>query len=184
MKKAIIIVGIIVVALVVAVVIYLTLSTKWRGRYLNYQNSRYGFSVDYPIGWKLADAPTNNDGREFIYAEKSIACHAYGFYNSLPGKDGKPQTLDEYINWLNDNTVRALEVGVESPYEMQDATIDGRPAKRIYSSGLNFAEDAVYTLDSEVGYGFSCTYPDEQTRQDYKDIFDHMLESMQIETPS
>src|SRR3972149_8586093 len=85
-------------------------NNKWRERFLTYQNFRYNFGVEYPANWRLGEEPSNSDGREMVSKDENVTCRAYGFYNSLTGETGNPQTLDQYIDWI-------LETGAETEGE-------------------------------------------------------------------
>jgi hypothetical protein len=178
--KKVLIAAIIVILIGISLLIYYVVSTKQRDRYHAYQNARFGFSVDYPIGWKLGEAPTNNDGRQFTSEDGKTICRAYGFANALTGTNGQPQTLNEYTNWLAQNDA---ESGITSEIlEREEMTLDEKEAVYIYlDKGANL-EEAVYTLDDETGYGLSCVYPDQKTGDSNKTIFSHMRESFKIES--
>lgn len=51
--------------------------------YINYQNTRFGFSVDYPDFLIEQETPVNNDGRRFESEDGKISLSASGIYNVL-----------------------------------------------------------------------------------------------------
>ena len=179
MKKSSVIVLVAVAVCLLGVALYWLSTSKWRGRYLVYENTRYGFSVDYPIGWELGEPPANNDGREFISKDRQITCRAYGFANALVGSSGEAQTLDEFVDWLTKDA--AEEAAKAEVLERSGSTLGGKPAIKLYLVATERIEDAIYALDSETGYALTCIYPDIKTREENKDIFLYMAQSMRIE---
>jgi len=143
------------------------------GEWQSYKNSRYQFSVVYPPGWKLGEAPGNNDGREFTSPDGKISCYAYGFYNSLFNKEGKPQTLDEFVSWLNQDP--NMKVIQEKKTKMA-----GYPAKEISSSQDGKVTQSIYILGSESGRGLYCTFDNLKELEKFKENFETMRKSFQI----
>ena len=48
-----------------------------------YENSRYGFSLEYPSNWTPGEQTANNIGQEFFSPDDEVFCYAYGFENTL-----------------------------------------------------------------------------------------------------
>ena len=160
--------------MVVFTLLYFVISNKWLGKWELYENSRYGFSLEYPTNWKLGDQSTNNDGREFSAPGGGTTCRAYGFSNALTGAGGEPQTLDEFITWLT---------GPESEekiIEKTKTTLSGKKAVYFHSSFNEGEKDAVYSLGKETGIGLYCTYKNTAEKEKNKAVFDHMRENLKI----
>lgn len=49
--------------------------------YTLYHNSRYGYSIEYPAGFKKQPPPANNDGRTFISPDGKATLNIYGVFN-------------------------------------------------------------------------------------------------------
>lgn len=173
MKKLLIILGIFFLLLILAG-LYFALSARWMGKWQAYKNSRYGFSLEYPTNWGLGEPPTNNDGREFLSADRKTTCRAYGFANALLDEEGNPQTLDEFITWLTDSEENTKII------EKSETQLSGKKAVSFHSNFSEGEKDAVYTLGKETGIGLTCIYPDSAQREKDKTIFYHMAESMKI----
>ena len=174
MKKLLIIFGT-TFFLVIIFVFYFVLSSEWLGKWQLYENSRYQFSLEYPTNWGLGEQETNNAGREFLSPGVNTTCYAYGFANALMGKEGAPQTLDEFIDWLISSEAEGTEI-----IEKSQPRLSGREAVILRSSFEGGEKDAVYTLGKETGIGIYCVYSDAAQREKDKEIFDHMVESMKI----
>lgn len=140
-----------------------------------YENARYSFSVDYPAGWEMGEAPTNNDGREFISPDKTMSCRAYGFFNALTDEEGNPQALDEFIEWMKSNEEGEV-------IETKSTLLDGVAAQNLVTRSLDGkVTDAVYALGIESGRGLYCIFESEQAQQDFKDSFNKMVTSFNID---
>lgn len=67
--------------------------------YERYNNSRFDYSVLYPVDLlEIQEAPTNNDGRRFVSPDNRIVMLVYGAYNSLN------RNLDELYQEYRDDT--------------------------------------------------------------------------------
>ncbi|MFA6918099.1 MAG: hypothetical protein WC285_04710 [Candidatus Gracilibacteria bacterium] len=170
MKKVFIALGVVVVVLVVGIFAYLKLVPGWP----TYENSRYGFSVKYPVGWTLLDAPTNSDGRSLVSPGELISCQVYGFENVLPGTAGEPQSLNEFVSWLTETGVIG---GVSA---VSDATMAGYPAKELIGSDETGVSQAVYILGKESGRGLVCYYSNVEARESFSSDFERMKESFKV----
>ena len=120
----------------------------------------------------MGEAPTNNDGREFISPDESISCHAYGFNNSLFGKSGEPQTLDEFVDWLSEEEVLSKS----------KTTMAGYPAKELVIKKEGTVSQGVYILGKEEGRGLVCYYPDLSSKKSFQDNFKKMQLSFNLNT--
>lgn len=170
------VIAIILVIGIIAAAFYLIMKrSKSTDQYATYRNSRYEFSVEYPASWKLGEAPTNNDGREFISPDAQTTCRAFGFANALPGESGNPQSLDEYINWIIDNNKESASI------DKKQALMDTRKAMQITLTNANNIEDAVYSIDDEIGYGLTCVYANSAGKEAGKNVFNHMIDSFKID---
>ena len=174
MKKIISLILIIIVTVVVVFLLWL------KEEYKTYNNTRYSFSVDYPTSWTLGEAPTNNDGRVFTDPETGVNCRAYGFSNSLLNKEGKPQSLKEFVDWLvTDNRVgEGLYTAV---IERVSSTLAGNEAEHVMMEREMNIWEAVYTLGSQEGRALYCIYDDLKERELYKDVFERMQKSFKID---
>lgn len=140
-----------------------------------YENSRYGFALDYPSDWRLGQAPENNDGREIISPDGQITCRAYGFANALTNDQGDPQTLDEFVDWLYENP--------QGKMSQTPTTMAGQQAIQILSQD----EDGPYRLSTfilnhETGYGIYCLYPDLDTKDKNEYYYQIMQMSFSLES--
>ena len=52
-------------------------------KYATYENTRFGFSIDYPLTLTMQPAPFNNDGRAFVSKDKDVEMVAWAHYNAL-----------------------------------------------------------------------------------------------------
>lgn len=180
MKKIYIILIISAVALFILFIIFYLVffNKKWRDRWLTYENSRYEFSVDYPVDWKLGEEEINNAGREFTSPDEKAICYAYGFANALTNDSGEPQTLDEFIDWIATN---GSETGSASEItERKESKLDGLRAIQFVSKHDSNIQDTIYALGKENGIGIYCTYDDAKQREKYEYVFDRMVESTKI----
>jgi hypothetical protein len=145
-------------------------SSDWQ----TYENSRYAFSVEYPAGWILAEAPVNNDGRTFTATGGSPTCSAYGFYNALVDEDGNGQSLEDYVA---DLYIEGEEVISET-----ETALAGESAYQLVSQDENGTgvTVSVYILGAASGRALTCTFPDEQGWEDFQADFTHMRESFQV----
>jgi len=142
-----------------------------------YTNSRYHFTIKYPYNWELGEPEFNNAGREFFSPDKKIQCYAYGFQNALITSDGRPQTLEEFIDWLISN--ENLQV-----LEKKQTILSGKPAIELtLQKEENQIQQAVYTLDEETGHGFYCLFPDLKSKDSFQLNFKKMADSFQITIP-
>jgi len=145
------------------------------GDWAIYENSRYGFSIDYPADWQMGEAPDNNDGRTFVSPDGDITCHAYGFQNALMGETGEPQTLDEFTDWLlsmdkitkmgREELVLAEQPAYELIWQEQDETI----------------HQGTYILNSEEGRGLHCTFESDEARKSFGPRYRMMVSSFKNE---
>lgn len=151
-----------------------TNQNKSAEEWATYENARYSFSVDYPANWQLGDAPTNNDGREFISADGKISCQAFGFQNALSGTGGSPQTLDEYIEWLV-----SIEKG--KVIKKEQTTMAGYSAQNLITqSSDEKITNAIYVLGKETGRGLSCVFENQDSQNDFRADFKKMQDSFKI----
>ncbi|MEA3355517.1 MAG: hypothetical protein U9Q63_03480 [Patescibacteria group bacterium] len=144
------------------------------GDWAIYENSRYGFAVDYPAEFNLGEAPTNNDGREFISPDKKIICRGYGFYNALTNDQGEPQSLDEFSDWMleGENIVQGGK---------QETVLDDEPAMElVWETKDGYITQGIYTLDKEQGYGLSCVFKSEKDRKAFAPKFRIMVNGFNI----
>lgn len=155
---------------IVFVVVGFVLNQKWLGKWQTYQNSRYQFSLEYPTNWHLGEAPTNNDGREISSLDNQVTCYAYGFANSLTDSAGKPQTLDQYIEWIKKSDPAEI-------LEQNETKLAENRAIKIESNNENVYNDSIYALGKKSGVGLVCTYQSVSTKEKYQEIFDHMSKS-------
>ncbi|MBU2025513.1 MAG: hypothetical protein ABIC19_01130 [Patescibacteria group bacterium] len=142
---------------------------QWPG----YKNSRYEFELQYPPRWELGEAPANNDGREIISPDKTIYCHAYGFNNSLTNKQGQPQSLDEFIQWLTEQP--GLKV-----IQQENTQLAGYEAREIIFAQEGKVTQAVYILGQISGRGLSCAYDDLKQWEMYRQSFEKMKTSFKV----
>lgn len=147
-----------------------------RNDWQEYANSRYHFTIKYPYNWELGEPEFNNAGREFFSPDKKIQCYAYGFQNALVTSNGRPQTLEEFIDWLTSN--KNLQI-----LEKKQTALSGKPAIQLTLQEKNQIQQAVYTLDEETGYGFYCLFPDLKSKNSFQLNFKKMADSFQITTP-
>jgi len=61
-------------------------------KYVKYSNTRFGYSINYPECFKMGEAPSNNDGREFYLGDK-ISFTVAGGYNAQ-----ETNIIEEYQN--------------------------------------------------------------------------------------
>ena len=139
-----------------------------------YENSRFGFSVDYPGNWDLGVAPTNNDGREFTSPDGDIACRGYGFNNSLLNNQGEPQTLNEFVDWLTEN------MDYEEVLERNNTTMDSKDAQELVSLADGIITRGVYVLGKGTGMGLVCSYFTKGIMEEQNENFVTMQQSFTI----
>jgi hypothetical protein len=172
MKKIIFLIPIIVVF-----IIFFIFSKKYKPITIQtYENSRYGFSINYPDDWSLGKAPENNDGREFISSDEQIICRAYGFANALQNEQGEPQTLEEFIDWLYDDPQYLLEgsgtiMAKRQAYETLSRD-EGDPYRQ-----------ATYILGPEIGYGVYCLYPSLDVKENSQNNYQLLVDSFSLKNP-
>lgn len=162
-----------ILAAVSALIYYHILSKDWRDRYLTYENSRFGYSIEYPLEWTLGSAPINNDGRDISSPDGEIFCNVFGFANSILSESGEPQTLDEYIDWI-------AETNGVTFSKREEIKIDGEEGILIQYESMDNWTRAIYTLNEEGGVGFWCNYEDEELLSSQSDIFSHMVDSVRL----
>jgi len=165
-----IVVGLLVL---IALLCYFFLDREWRGRTLTYENSRFSYSIDYPIGWVLGEAPTNNDGRDIVSENEEAMCSIFGFNNSLTSDSGGPQTLEEHVDWILSNEEIDL-------IERKDTKVDDADATYLHYNSMDSVVMAVYTLNQEEGLGFFCSYSSSDLAKKYKTTFEEMSESINL----
>lgn len=153
---------------------YLWQNSNEKPVWQTYQNARYSFSVDYPPGWSLGEAPTNNDGREFTSSEQEINCRAYGFYNALIDDEGNPQDLTEFVAWIKNDDMKIIE-------ENNTTLGDNSAYKIVYQeTGSTNVTAAIYTIGLESGRALTCTFPSFIILSDFQESFDKMHQSYKI----
>lgn len=148
------------------------MSGKESEKWAIYENSRYGFKIKYPVGWKLEEAPFNNEGRGFTSKDGKVYCYAYGFFNAIPGEYRPYQTLEEFADWFS-------EIGGEM-MRKEDTRLGGWRAKRLVRKERGQIFDCVYALGKETGRGFYCVFDSEKKRREFKPTFEKMKESFEI----
>lgn len=168
-KTLIIIIGCLVLVIIIGFFIYLII--KSQNNWQTYSNSRFNFRVQYPPGWKLGEAPTNNDGRTFTSPDGKIECSAYGLANALVTEAGQPQTLKEYIDWLVSQDEIVTVIG------KYDTTLAGQPAIELITKELGTINQAVYSLNDEAGRALLCIFQNDQDRIDFQKSFQKMADS-------
>ncbi|MFW6149837.1 MAG: hypothetical protein ACOC6D_08260 [Atribacterota bacterium] len=138
-----------------------------------YENSRYKFSVKFPANWELGSEETNHAGREFFSSDKQIQCYAYGFQNALITEDGDPQNLEEFIDWLKQ----------DSDFEFVDQEqieLGGKQAIKLISRQGEKIKQAVYALGEDSGRGLFCVFKGQQVWNEYQGVFEKMRGSFEI----
>ncbi len=175
MKK--IIIALFVVIFLGAIIFVLTRKTSdWK----TYSNTRYEFRIDYPSGWTLGEAESNNAGRELYSSNEEAYCYVYGFENALQNDQGNPQSLDEFIDWLaaEDGSGAGFNVRVK---ERNESTLAKEDAVHLLVEEDGSIKESVYALGKETGIGFFCTYRNMDTRNEYKSIFDKMRSGFRLD---
>lgn len=185
MRKKILILSVVIVLAIAAVVIvswFFLRKEEQKEEWPIYQNSRYNFSVQYPSGWQLGEAPTNNDGRTFFSPDQEIECSAYGFYNVLTDDAGNPQTLDEFIDWLvGEQDVGARDQGSVAVLEKSETTLSGYRAEHLITKEDTTIKEAVYALGQESGRGLLCIFKSREAQATFQKNFEKMRQSFKIE---
>lgn len=148
--------------------------------FLTYENSRFGFSIQYPKNWQLGEAPTNKDGREISSADNQAECRAYGFLNTLTNDSGQAQTLDQYVDWVAENARGEAKNTNFSIIEKSSSKLDGYDAKRLVLNSNGAISDSIYAFKAEEGFGFSCEYKSLDQKEKFKAEFDSMSKSFKI----
>lgn len=171
MKKWKIIVGILVVFLGLWWVAQRGLDY---GDWAIYENDRYGFTVDYPLGWTMSEAPTNNDGREFVSPDGKITCRGYGFANALTNEQGEPQSLEEFADWMLDKEDIVQAGKNETSLDFEEAI------ELVWETKEGLVTQGIYTLDEEQGYGLSCVFKSEKDRKAFAPRFRIMASGFNI----
>jgi hypothetical protein len=169
---------IIFIILIVAVfIIFFIFLKKYKSSTIQtYENSRYGFLINYPDDWSLGEAPENNDGREFISFDEQIICRAYGFANALQNEQGEPQTLEEFIDWLYDDPEYLLEGSGTIMANRQAYETLSRDENGPYRL-------ATYILGPETGYGVYCLYPNLDVKENSQNNYQILVSSFQLKNP-
>ncbi|MBD3248301.1 hypothetical protein GF382_03360 [Candidatus Falkowbacteria bacterium] len=139
-----------------------------------YENQRYGFRLEYPADWTLKDPEPNNAGREMISPDGGSSCYAYGFANALLNDQGRPQELDEFIDWLTDDSGIEIEV-----LERKESVLADQRAVYFLAKMPEETREAVYILSKDEGRGLFCTYKSESDRQESAGVFEHMRKSFE-----
>jgi hypothetical protein len=166
--------AVIILAVIVVIAIYYLFFSEWRGRTYTYENARFGYSIDYPLDWTLGEAPTNNDGRDFTSDDEEALCSVFGFANALTSESGGHQSLDEYIDWmLTDGEIELLK--------RETTKVDGENATYLLYNSMGSVMEAVYTLNSEQGVGFWCSYKDRGIQKKFHKIFSSMQKSIKLD---
>ncbi|MFP4298662.1 MAG: hypothetical protein ACLFT0_12480, partial [Spirulinaceae cyanobacterium] len=71
--------------------------------YERYYNSRFDYSVIYPVDLlEIQEAPTNNDGRRFVAPDNRVEMVVYGSHNSL--ERDLDELYQEYLGREDANT--------------------------------------------------------------------------------
>ena len=52
-------------------------------KYSNYENGRFGYSIEYPLTLAMQPPPMNGDGRIFLSKNKDVEMRVWGEYNAL-----------------------------------------------------------------------------------------------------
>ncbi|MCF7845640.1 MAG: hypothetical protein K9L85_00195 [Candidatus Peribacteraceae bacterium] len=138
-----------------------------------YENTSYGFRVQYPGNWNLGEADENNSGQAFNSPDQKAYCYAYGFPNALLNTNGEPQTLEEFIDWLIENLHTKL-------LKKEAVALGDRTATHYLAEEEDGIREAVYALNDEIGWGLFCTYADSKSQEKYQDIFANMKDSFRI----
>lgn len=178
-RTFVILIGIVITIVLLAVLYYL-LIIKQNKDVLTYENSRYGFKVDYPDDWRLGQEPTNSDGREISSPDDQVICRAYGFNNSLPNDSGQPQTTNQYVEWIIETEKQTAENTGFNLIDKSQSKLGGEEAMRLVFESDGKISDLIYSLNTEIGLGLSCEYDSSGQRQKYQNDFDLMLESFEI----
>lgn len=177
MKKSLKWLLLVIIIIIIAIILYV-LSTKWLDlERETYENTRYGFSVKYPAVWTLGGVETNNAGREFYSPDEEVVCYAYGFANALLGASDKPQTLDEFIDWLTDKDSASDIIEI---IQRETSRLAGKPAISLLIEQDSGYKKAIYTLGKETGIGFFCTYPNMETMNKYAKEYGQMVMGFEI----
>ncbi len=153
------------------------------GKWSTYHNARYNFSIRYPANWELGEEETNNAGRTLVSPDEEANCYAYGFANALTGKSGEPQTLNEFVDWLVEDT-RVGEGLYTTVIERKNVKLDSEPAVYLFLEKDMGLQEAVYTLNSESGLGLSCSYGRRADKDKYFKLFQKILASFKINAAS
>jgi len=172
MKKIIITLLVLIFLISASVLLFNLISkNKWK----TYNNSRYGFSVDYPAHWKLGEPEFDNAGRIIKSPESDIECYIYGFANALLNEQSEPQTLNEFINWLTTEKDRSIKI-----IEQKETKIDNRGAVYLLTQEDAQIKQSVYALGKETGIGFFCIYKNLNDKEKHQNIFNKMVASIKI----
>lgn len=164
-----IIIGVVIFLLVILGYYFLQKEEEWP----SYQNARYNFSLQYPVGWQLGEPETNNAGREFTSQDGEIYCYAYGFQNALITKDGDPQTLEEFIDWTKG--LPGFEL-----VSQKETNLGGYPAVELVTRADGKITQAVYVLGKETGRGLFCVFKSLEAKDQFQKSFDKIRKSFKI----
>ncbi|MEB4589766.1 hypothetical protein VSS37_02115 [Candidatus Thiothrix sp. Deng01] len=125
--------------------------------YTSYCNDRYGFCVDYPSGFGMGPASTNDDGRKF-YDEEGFQMTASGINNVL------------------DSTVASEMKGQEKDFD----TVTYRKRKDDWYALSGYKDGNILYVKSWVGSGSINTlhlrYPTAK-KSDYDAAVNHIVQS-------
>ena len=70
--------------------------------YNNYANSRYGFSIDFPKGFKICQPPENGDGLKFLSKDEKSSLVVYG-ENNIDEKTIQDRYRDQ-VNYIKQSS--------------------------------------------------------------------------------
>ena len=137
----------------------------------SYENEQFGFMWHYPKGWELSE---ESSGATVKLAEVGTVCRAYGFENSLIGKSGNPQTLNEFVEWLlNDGDVEI--------YSQKQTSFAGFDAQEIVWESKKGVYHAIYIISDSNGIGLQCSYRDTSSQKANLQFFNLMKKRFEID---
>lgn len=132
------------------------------GRWLTYQNDRYGTTIDYPDQFKAEPPPDADDGRKFTSAD-GAEFSVYASYNALDFN------LDKYEGFILKN----LDPGQIVTYKAHGGNwfvISGTKGDTV------FYERHLLSHGGQMTEGFSMTYP-AAAKSSYDPIIARMAKS-------
>jgi len=171
MRKYLLILSIFILIIGIILICFLVLRNE--KEWPIYENSRYNFSLKYPPEWKLGEKEINNAGREFNSQDGKVYCYAYGFQNAIFTQNNRPQTLDEFIEWMKDKPDFEL-------IEQKETSLGGYRAIELVSRTDGKIKQAVYALGNETGRGFFCVFGDLREKKNFEKDFDRIKKSFKI----